>query len=205
MQTRQPGSARSRRPFDRDTKRLLVAAAISLIGALIGPLQSESVAPPPGGDFSLRGANGPLDTRQFRGKAVVIYFGYTHCPSVCPMSLALIAAAMRTLGDDEVKDVVGLFVSLDPARDDPARCHAYARRFHPRFLGLSGTEEAVRIAASHYRVLYRRRSIDSQLEYAVDHSSFTYVIDRSGRLHSALPHATPPVEIATAIQAALRR
>lgn len=159
-------------------------------------------ATPTGGDFRLTGATGPLALADLRGKVVLLYFGYTWCPDICPTNLALIALALRGLTPTELAGVQAVFVSVDPARDTAARLAEYTAYFHPQVLGVTGSEaEVARVAARYGAAYARSEQADSAMGYAVDHSAHTYVIDPAGRLVETLDHATP----ADAIQAVIRR
>jgi protein SCO1/2 len=147
---------------------------------------------PAGGDFELRGADGPVALSDFRGKVVLLYFGYTWCPDICPTNLAIIAYALKQLTPQERDRVQVLFVSVDPERDTPERLAEYAAYFDPGILGITGSEAQVAAAAARYGAAYRRtEQTDSAMGYLVDHSAFTYVIDQDGRLVDTLAHATP--------------
>ena len=158
---------------------------------------------PAGGDFTLQSANGPVSLADFRGKVVLLYFGYTSCPDICPTSLALMQGALHRLEPAELERVQGLFVSVDPQRDTPQRLAEYTAYFHPAITGVTGTPEAVAEAAGQYGAVYRRVESDSDMGYLVDHSSATYVIDPAGELHAVLPHGTPPAEIVAAVRGLL--
>lgn len=159
---------------------------------------------PTGGDFRLQSWRGPVSLSDLRGKLVLIYFGYTWCPDICPTNLALISLALKQLTADERERVQVLFISVDPERDDVARLHAYAEYFDPAILGLTGSERAIAAVASRYGAAYRRvAQTDSAMGYMVDHSSYVYVVDRKGRLVETLPHATPAERLVEVIRARL--
>lgn len=158
-------------------------------------------APPTGGDFVLRSAAGPVALTNLRGKVVLLYFGYTACPDICPTNLAFIASALRRLDAAELDAVRAIFVSVDPARDDVQRLATYVAYFHPNILGVTGTPDAVARVARLYGAAYRRvDQTGSAMGYLVDHSAQTYVIDRQGRLARTLDHATPPDAIARTLR-----
>jgi len=119
--------------------------------------------------------------QDFRGKAVVVFFGYTHCPDVCPTTLAQTAQAMKALGADADKVQV-LFVTVDPERDTPEVLAKYVSAFDPRFLGLHGDAEATRRAAKEFKIFYEKGSASAPGNYSMDHSAQTYVLDPQGRL-----------------------
>jgi protein SCO1 len=117
----------------------------------------------------------------FRGKAVVLFFGYTHCPDVCPTTLADLAQVMRQLGPLADRVQV-LFVTVDPERDTQQVLASYVPAFDSRFLGLRGDAEATRATAKEFKVYYEKRPGKTPGEYSVDHSAQTYVFDPQGRL-----------------------
>lgn len=161
-------------------------------------------APPTGGDFTLESPEGPLSLRDLRGNVVLLYFGYTFCPDVCPTSLAWIAQALSTLDEQELSRVRVLFISVDPERDTLPRLKEYAAYFHDSIIGVTGSREAIDHVARLYGAAYSRQAVDSAGGYVVDHSSFTYVISPQGVLLESLPHGTPPPQIAAAIRGALK-
>jgi protein SCO1/2 len=121
----------------------------------------------------------PRRLEDFRGKAIVLFFGFTHCPDVCPTTLAEVAAALRQLGPDAERVQV-LLVTVDPERDTQDALAKYVTAFDPRFLGLRGDAAATQRAAKEFKIYYeKRKSGDS---YTVDHSGQTYVLDPQGRL-----------------------
>lgn len=190
---------------------LLVAVALALAwlwspepAPESGHAPLELAAPPLGGDFTLDSASGPVRLSEARGQVVLIYFGYTACPDICPTNLIYIANALRALQPAELERTRVLFVSVDPERDDPARLANYVAYFHPKIQGLTGTPEQVARVAKDYGAFYRRvDDTGSAMGYLVDHSAFTYVVDPSGRLVATLDHASPPETIRAAIRAAL--
>jgi protein SCO1/2 len=121
----------------------------------------------------------------WRGKAVVLFFGFTHCPDVCPTTLAEVANALKQLGPDAQRVQV-LFVTVDPERDTPEVLGKYVTAFDPGFLGLYGDADATRRAAKEFKVYYEKRKTDGG--YTVDHSGQSYVIDPQGRLRLFVRH-----------------
>lgn len=164
----------------------------------------EGRAGPAGGDFTLESAKGEVSLSDYRGKVVLLYFGYTWCPDVCPTSLSMLAQALTQMGEAELEQVQGLFVSVDPARDTPERLAEYTDYFHPKIIGATGSKEEVAEVAEQYGVAYRKVESDSATGYLVDHSSFTYVIGRDGELVTRLGHGTPPGEILKAVRTLLQ-
>lgn len=135
-----------------------------------------------GKDFSLVDHTGQRRSLvDFHGKVVALFFGYTHCPDVCPTTLGEMAQTLKQLGKDADKVQV-LFVTLDPARDTPAVLTQYVPSFNPTFLGLTGTEAEVAIVAKSFKVFYQKQTSGSTLGYTLDHSANTFVFDPQGRL-----------------------
>jgi cytochrome oxidase Cu insertion factor (SCO1/SenC/PrrC family) len=132
----------------------------------------------------------------------VLAFGYTFCPDVCPTGLAIIARALKQLGDD-AEQVDALFVSLDPDRDTPEHLQAYTRFFHPRLRGLTGTPEQLAEVAARYRVRYSFVGKGQKEHYSLDHSANLYVIGRDGRLMRMLQHGLPAEALVDSLRAAL--
>jgi protein SCO1/2 len=132
----------------------------------------------------------------FRGKLVVLFFGYTHCPDVCPTTLSDMAQALTLMGPEAGGKVQVLFVSVDPERDTPEILKAYVPYFHKDFLGLRGAPEEVAKAANEFRVMYRKHVEPGATSYLVDHSAGSYVLDAQGRLRLYLPFGNPPADTA---------
>jgi protein SCO1/2 len=158
--------------------------------------QLELQAAPVGGEFELISAQGPVKLSDLRGKLVLLYFGYTACPDICPTNLAILALALRQLSSAELERVQVLFVSVDAERDTPERLADYGRYFHPSIMGLTGAPAGLAAVAKQYGAAYRRSdAADSAMGYSIDHSAYSYLIDQSGRLVEVLDHATPAEEI----------
>ena len=162
----------------------------------------ESGAVPVGGHFTLRDANGkPRSLADFRGKVVVLYFGFTFCPDVCPTDLAQIGKALRAIGP-RAKEVQPLFVTLDPRRDTPRLLRRYVRSFHPSIVALTGSEEEVRRVARSFKV-YSEQVPDGRGGYTIAHAAFTFVLGRDTRYREFVPPGTPAGRIAAVIEEAL--
>jgi protein SCO1/2 len=135
-----------------------------------------------GRELALTGHDGkPRALADFRGKVVVLFFGYTHCPDICPTTLVDMAAVMKQLGTDAARVQV-LFVTVDPERDTPEVLAKYVPAFDPAFLGLSGDPAATQRAAKEFKIFYEKRPGGAPGAYTVDHSGQSYVLDTQGRL-----------------------
>lgn len=139
--------------------------------------------------FSLTDMHGQRRSlADYRGKAVAMFFGYTHCPDVCPTTLAEVAAAMKQLGD-KADRVQVLFVSVDPVRDTNTVLRSYVAAFDPRFVGLSGTPDEIRAVARDYKVVYQKHGgTPGAADYTMDHSAGSYLYDPEGRLRVYVPY-----------------
>lgn len=156
-----------------------------------------------GGPFSLVDQNGQAVTdRDFAGRALLIYFGYTYCPDVCPTELGIVAAALDAMGPAGER-VTPIFITVDPDRDTPAALADYVSRFHPRMIGLTGSAEQVAQAARAYRVYYAKVHPRDSTDYLMDHSSFIYLVGPDGRVKSLFRPETSPEAIAAAATAQL--
>ena len=141
-----------------------------------------------GRDFALQDPDGRQRTlADFRGKAVVVFFGYTQCPDVCPTTLAALAEAMKKLGNDADRVQV-LFITVDPERDTPALLKQYVPAFDPRFLGLRGDADATARTAKEFKVLYEKVPGTTPGSYTMDHSAGSFVFDPQGRLRLYVAH-----------------
>ncbi|MBK1643336.1 SCO family protein [Thiocapsa imhoffii] len=204
------------------TMRTGLIIAILILGGLLvwllqwappGPEQPHPVlqhhtldlaAPPIGGDFELDSIDGPVNSADLRGDVLLLYFGYTWCPDICPTNLVLIANALTLLTPEERDRVQVFFISVDPERDSLERLAEYSGYFHPRIRGVTGTPEQLAEVAARFGAAYRRTELtDSAMGYVVDHSAYSYLIDPHGRLVQTLDHATPSVELADAIRTLL--
>ncbi len=158
---------------------------------------------PIGGPFQLTDQKGrPAGPAQWRGKLVLMYFGYTSCPDARPTDLSGIAAAIAVLGVDGGR-IQPVFVTLDPQRDTPALLAAYVRNFNPRFVALGGTEQEVRRVALSYKVFYEKVARPGSDDYMIDHTSFTYVLDAAGHYVGYFPPGTSGERIAEQLRALL--
>ncbi|MFA7241724.1 MAG: SCO family protein [Sulfuricellaceae bacterium] len=192
-------------------KKWILVGAIALFATLLvwvvffwQPDSAKPAAAPRSGDFTLRSAAGQLSLHDLRGKVVLLYFGYTLCPDICPTSLAFTAQGLAQLDAKELEKVKMLFVTVDPERDTLERLKDYTAYFHPSIVGLTGAPEEIARAAKLYGASYARQQVASAAGYVIDHSADTYLIAPDGSLYATLPHATPPGSVAEKIRAALK-
>jgi len=158
---------------------------------------------PVGGPFELTDQTGHRRTdADFQGKLVVLYFGYTYCPDVCPTELQSITLALDKLGA-AAETVQPVFITVDPARDTPARLADFVSSFHPRLIGLTGSLAEIRKTAIAYRTFFARNGAATADNYAVDHTGFIYLLGKDGRYLGFLPPGLAPDAIADAIRARL--
>jgi len=163
-------------------------AAASPASAGAAPALKAGVFEPPRAapEFSLRGSDGAeLTLARYRGKVVLMSFGYTHCAAVCPVTLATLAEARKSLGN-AADAVQVIFVTVDPERDDAARMKAYMAAFDASFVGATGSTDALSAMRRSYGVTARKQGTSDG--YVMDHSSSIYLIDRTGKLRAQMPY-----------------
>lgn len=160
-------------------------------------------SPEPVSDFTLQSAEGPVSLHDFRGKYVVLYFGYTTCPDVCPATMSVLARAMEKLGRQAEKVQV-IMVSVDPERDTPEKVSQYARRFNGAFLGLTGTPDEIARIAAVFGIFYEKEEVDSAAGYLVTHTASTMVLNEQGRLVLIWPFGVTADEVAADLQHLVR-
>jgi protein SCO1/2 len=159
-----------------------------------------------GGPFTLVDQTGATRTdKDFGGKLMLIYFGYTWCPDVCPTAVQVMSVAIDMLGD-QGKEIVPILITVDPERDTPSHLSEYVKNFHPRLVGLTGSAEAIRQAAKAYRVYYRKADVNAAGEkstgkdYLMDHSSVVYLMDREGRYLTHFTHQSQSDDIVAEVR-----
>lgn len=155
-------------------------------------------------DFHLTDQNGQVRTlKDFKGKLVVLFFGYTQCPDVCPTTMAELAQARKLLGPDGEK-VQGLLVTIDPERDTPELLKAYMTNFDPSFLALRGSPEQLAALAKDFKVFYKKVDGKTPGTYTMDHSAASYVYDTQGRLRLYTRYGTGPQALASDLKLLLQ-
>ena len=176
--------------------RILISLVLAIVAVMVWlqyynkgetPTAAESSRSLIGGEFSLTNHKGqPVTDKDFLGKYMIVYFGYTYCPDVCPMDLQIMADAMRILTPEELEEVNPVFVSIDPERDTVDVMAEYVNYFHEDMIGLTGTNEQVDAIKKAYRV-YAAKADDSA-DYLVDHTAYTYLMDKEGNLLKHFNH-----------------
>lgn len=153
-----------------------------------------------GGSFSLLNQDGKMvSDADFRGKYLLVYFGYTYCPDVCPTGLQGISRVMDLL-DAQASKVQPLYITIDPARDTAAKIKDYISSFHPRIIGLTGSDEQIASVAKAYQVYYRKGEIVDGKDYLMDHSSAIYLMGPNGEFISTFNEESDPEIIVKALQ-----
>lgn len=186
---------------------LLLAAALAYMALSLGPRGPVSSGTAlVGGSFSMTNQNGEAVTEKtFAGKPMLLFFGYTYCPDVCPTELQVMMQALDELGP-KAADVQPIFVSIDPARDTPAVLKDYVSGFGQRLQALTGTPEQVAAIASAYRVFYEKQpNTKDPAAYLMDHSSIIYLMDADGKFLKHFSYSTDAKALGAGILEALGR
>ena len=179
--------------------------------------ETSSGAAAIGGNFTLTDQNGhTIHAADFRGKLMLVYFGYTHCPDICPVSVAGMSKAMDLLGA-KADQVAPLFITVDPARDTPAVLKDYLSNFNKHMIGLTGTPEQIKAVAADYKAYFARQGAPQDEEkpgqmgahkgnssYPVNHSGYIYLMDKNGKYLQLFQYNASPSQIAGAINAQLK-
>lgn len=153
-----------------------------------------------GRDFALTDHHGQLRRlSDYKGKVVVMFFGYTQCPDVCPTTLSTMAEVMKQLGES-AKNVQVLFVTLDPERDTRELLAAYVPQFHPSFVGLYGDKTTTAATALGFKIFFQKQPGTTPKTYSIDHSANSYIYDPQGRLRLYVKHAETPANIVADIK-----
>ena len=185
---------------------MLIALLITVSSATADEMKHKDRIPEissdlSGGDFILHSSHGEFSLHQLKGKVVLLYFGYTKCPDVCPTSLSIIAQALNALSETELKSVQAVFVSVDPKRDSLKALDEYVSYFHPNLIGVTGSAREIAEAAKRYGVQYEEVPLEgSGFGYAINHSAKTYVVTPEGELRFVFPHETPSFVLLEAIR-----
>ncbi|NOX82828.1 MAG: SCO family protein [Alphaproteobacteria bacterium] len=156
------------------------------------------------GDFALTDTNGEaVSDEDFAGKVMLVYFGFTHCPDVCPGDVGVMSAALNELGE-RAGEVAPIFISVDPERDTPAVLAEYFA-FDERIIALTGSVEAAKAARTGYKLFAQKVALpDSALEYTVQHGRFFYIADRAGQPQYAVVGGVSPAELAAILRRSIK-
>ena len=173
----------------------LVASQFLFKASTKNPAYPSVATQLPGGDFTLQSNHGDISLHDFKGRLVLLYFGYTYCPDICPTSLALMGQAINKLTPAEKEQVQGLFVSVDPERDTLKHLEEYSQYFGANIIGITGKKEEIDNITKRYGVGYRIQKKDKNGNYTVDHSAVTLLIGKDGKIKELLPHGMPADEL----------
>ncbi len=157
-----------------------------------------------GGDFELMNQHGKLvNNVDFKGKLMLVYFGFTHCPDVCPTDLGNISTAMEMLADKDKERIVPLFVTVDPARDTVERMADYMQHFYGGLQALTGSKDQVDVATKAYRVFAKKVEMEGMGDYMMEHSAYIYLMGYNGEYLRHFRHSDSPQVLLDGIKAAL--
>jgi protein SCO1 len=184
---------------------LLFIAALFVTQTLMPPRMNGSVIDPPlvVDDFTLHSVAGPVSLSDFRGQYIILYFGYTSCPDICPDSLAKFREALSKQGE-RASEVQVIYVSVDPGRDSIEYCDVYAKRFSPDFLGITGSEAEIAAVTAKLGIFYQLNPPDDGGFYTVDHTASALILDRQGNLILTWPYGMTPDQMEDDLRALLR-
>ncbi|WP_114416491.1 SCO family protein [Marinospirillum perlucidum] len=192
----------------------LLFAGLFLVACLAGLQIWMGMNPEPGNTLSEKPQGAPFTLQSQAGafsltdleddQLALIYFGYTWCPDICPMSMTFMSRALELVPQELRQDLQPIFISVDPARDTPERLAAYVDFFEANILGLTGEPEYLRDLAQKYGVFYQQVELDSAMGYAIDHTSEFYLVNNQGQLLQTLNHSNSGRELAEALTTALQ-
>ena len=184
-------------------------AALSLAACNPQPAATTSSEEPPlkgakiGGDFTLTNQDGGQTSfSDFAGKYRIVYFGYTYCPDVCPTDLQTVSLGLKQFEKEHPRrgsEIQPIFITIDPVRDTPGVLKQWVSGFHPRMIGLTGSEDQIKNVAAQYLILYEKEKANSQGAYLVNHSRQAYLFGRNGEPLALLPYDGTPAEVAREI------
>jgi protein SCO1 len=179
---------------------ILCALLASIIWMTMTQDNEGSMGRQLGGDFTLNNVRGEVSLSDFEGKVVLLFFGYTSCPDVCPTNLATMRQVFDHLPAAQKDNAVGLFVSVDPKRDSLEHIQAYSQFFHGNIQGLSSDLETLKRVAKQYGAFFKNEASDSELGYLVQHTASTFLIDTNGQLVDFIKHNESYKTVITKIQ-----
>jgi len=187
-------SPRSRALAIRALATLVAVAVLGLVAFMLTSSPERPRAALIGGAFSLQDSEGKtVSDRTLHGRPFLVYFGYTHCPDVCPTELARISDVLTQMGD---KSIPALFITVDPERDTPKLMQEYVSSFNPAIIGLSGSPQAIEAAEKTFRVFARKSAPQADGDYSMDHSSIVYLMDKNGAFVEAFNVERPAKDAA---------
>lgn len=160
---------------------------------------------PTGAPFTLQGKEGPVSLSDFEDQLILIYFGYTWCPDICPSSMMFMARAIKNLSPEEQARIQPMLISVDPQRDTPERLASYVDFFEAGIIGLTGEEEYLRKLVREYGAFFRYTPVESAMEYTVDHTSEFYLVNHRGELVDTLSHNLSGNQLSSRLQQALQQ
>jgi len=153
-----------------------------------------------GGSFALTDQTGKiLHDTDFRGRVMLVFFGFTNCPDICPVTVATLSKTMELLGD-KANQVAPIFITVDPGRDTPAALKSYLANFDKRMVGLTGTDTEIKQVADAYKAYYAKAEAPGGKDYGVNHSGYIYLMDKTGKFVTPLAYDTTPQNLATAVK-----
>ncbi|MDX8389112.1 MAG: SCO family protein [Mariprofundaceae bacterium] len=176
---------------------LMLSVAIALVSLGIYQLNKmpDSQFPDFKPKFTLHSTDGTFSVKDMHGKVGLVFFGYTHCPDICPGTLVRLSQALKLLNDEERAKLEVLFITLDPARDTSEVMAKYAHYFHTKIIALSGNEEEVNVAKSSFLIASETLEANKKGNYAMNHSTYLFVLRPDGKLGNLLSHADEPNKI----------
>ena len=200
-ETKPETAPRSRAYAIRTVAAAVVVALLGLAAFVLAGPREGSRAALIGGPFALQDGNGKTVSDQtLKGRPFLVYFGYTHCPDVCPTELARISDVLSRMGN---KSIPALFITVDPERDTPKAMQDYVSSFNPAIIGLSGSPQAVAAAEKTFRVFARKGEKQPDGDYSMDHSSVVYLMDKAGAFVEAFNLERSPEEAAKDLEGRL--
>lgn len=187
---------------------LVVVAAAMLLGRYYYAGKEAPLSAGPGGPFTLTAHTGqPVSSEDFRGRYMLVYFGYSYCPDVCPLDLQKLSVALYSLEQEgyDTSLIQPIFITIDPERDTVEELAKFIPDFHPRLIGLTGTLEEITAVARHYKVYFAKRLQEGTSDYLMDHSALTFVMDPDGNYVRLFSSRDKPADIAQSLAPVLDR
>ena len=199
---------------------LIIAATLILVGASLYSLINLNPGDKPrpikhvssqgdadiGGKFLLEDVNGnKVSDKDLEGKISLVYFGFSHCPDTCPMSLENMAKVLNMLSTNELTKIKPIFVSIDPDRDNKIKLKEYAEHFHPKIIALTGSDKRIKEAMDNYKIYSQKVDGAAEGNYMLNHTSLTYLMDKKGKYFAHFSPQAKPTDILVKIKQALAK